>query len=101
MAKTKPNTSIVMRHIIQQIRLAFPFEKTTAELCQGECQQGCPLKLLEYMEMQLIDWEERLNEGEVVTFSDIQKLTKSSQKIYTILEKNRLLDSPVPTAPLN
>jgi len=88
----KPNTSIVMQDIIQQIRANFPFAMTEQELCATTCSCGCPLKLLEYMDMEITEWEQRLNNGVVPSLQDIQKLSKSGYKIYMALKQNNLVD---------
>lgn len=45
-----------MRQMIQQIRDAFPFELGEDQLCTDTCSVGCPLKLLEYMEQEVLSW---------------------------------------------
>lgn len=87
----KPNTRVVMRNIIQQIRDNFPFSMSEEELCAETCSYGCSLKLLEYIDQEITDWEQRLDEGEIPNFGDIEKLSKSSRKIYKVLEKNNLV----------
>lgn len=92
----KPKTSVVMRSIIQQIRENFPFAMTEQQLCAETCSYGCSIKLLEYMDMEITEWEQRLDNGEIPTLGDIQKLSKSSMKIYRTLEKNHLVSGVVP-----
>jgi len=87
----KPKTDIVMRKIIEKIRDAFPFTVSRNKLCGETCQYGCPKTVLEYMEIEISEWEQRLDNGEKPTFRDIQKLSKTSKKIYKILEKNKLV----------
>ncbi|MCB1777238.1 MAG: hypothetical protein KDI50_07370 [Candidatus Competibacteraceae bacterium] len=88
----KPKTNIVMVNIIQQIKETFPFSMSEDELCV-ECVHGCPKKLLEYLHMQITEWEERLENGEIPSFQDIKNLSNSSKKIYKALEKNNLVSS--------
>lgn len=88
--KPKPKTPQAMQQLIQQIRLALPFEAPQAYICNGVC-KGCSLKLLDYLESELSGWQDRLENGEVPCLADLQKLAKSSKKIYKILEKNGLL----------
>lgn len=87
----KPSTSVVMRNIIQQIRDNFPFTMSEKELCAETCSYGCAIKLLEYMDQEITEWEQRLDNGEIPNLGDIQKLSKTSQKIYKVLEKNHLV----------
>lgn len=88
----KPKTPEVMRDIITQIRAKFPFALSSEDLCAETCSYGCPLKLLEYMDAEISQWEMRLNEGQIPTLGDIAKLSKTSRRIYTVLEKNHLVD---------
>jgi len=88
----KPKTPVAMLDLIQQVRSVFPFAMTKEELCAETCSYGCPQKLLEYIDMEFTDWEQRINNGEIPCFGDIQKVSKSSKKIYTILKKNNLVD---------
>ena len=89
----KPKTNVVMVNIIQQIRENFPFAISEKELCAETCSYGCPKNLLEYIHMEITEWEQRLENGETPNFSDIQKLSKTSKKIYKILKKNNLVNS--------
>ena len=88
----KPKTEVVMADIIQQIREKFPFDISEEELCAETCSYGCPKKLLEYMNMEITDWEQRLENHEVPNFKDIQKLSKTGCKIYKILAMNDLVE---------
>ena len=89
----KRKTELVMADIIQQIRDKFPFDISEEELCAQTCSYGCPKKLLEYMDMEITDWEQRLANQEIPNFRDIDKLSKTGCKIYKILEKNHLTSS--------
>lgn len=93
----KGSTSDVMRQMIQQIRDAFPFELGEDQLCTDTCSVGCPLKLLEYMEQEVLSWEARLDSGEVPTFRDLQAMEKSGRKIHRVLEQNQLVSPPETT----
>ena len=89
----KPKTTVVMSNIIHQVRATFPFEMTEQELCVDACSYGCPKKLLEYIDMEMTDWERRLENGETPNFGDIQKLSKTSEKIYRVLKKNNIVNT--------
>ena len=86
----KPDTSKAMKDLIKQVRNAVPFDTQQEQLCNGPC-TGCPKKLMEYLDTQLEEWEADLKVGEEPTFGDIQKLAKTSRKIYGVLEKNNLI----------
>ena len=87
----KPKTDVVMVNIIQQIRATFPFDISEEELCADTCSYGCPKKLLEYMLMEITEWERRLDSGDIPNFRDIQKLSKTGENIYRVLKKNSLV----------
>ncbi|MCW8933218.1 MAG: hypothetical protein OQK98_00705 [Gammaproteobacteria bacterium] len=89
----KPKADIVMVDIIQQIRATFPFELSEEALCAESCSYGCPKKLLEYLHMEITEWEKRLENGEAPNLNDIKNLSKTSRKIYKILEKNNLVNT--------
>jgi hypothetical protein len=86
----KPKTPVAMRQLIQQVRETLPFGMPESNLCADEC-KGCSLKLLEFLDLELMDWEHRLEEGEVPGLSDIQRIAKISHKIYKVLDKNGVL----------
>ncbi len=88
----KPKTDVVMSDIIHKIKDIFPFSLSEDELCGDTCTHGCAKKLLDYLYMEITEWEERLENGEIPNFKDIQKITKASKKIYQALEKNNLVD---------
>ncbi len=79
-----------MRHLIKQIREAIPFDLPEANLCSGKC-NGCSQKLLDYLDSELEDWEYRLQDGETPDFGEIQRIAKTSKKIYKILDRNGLI----------
>ncbi|WP_455201684.1 hypothetical protein [Kaarinaea lacus] len=87
----KPKSDVVMASIIQQIRETFPFDIREEELCAETCSCGCPKKLLEYIQMEIDEWERRLENGDIPNFRDIQKLAKTGKNIYRVLEKNNLV----------
>ncbi|MGD2118285.1 MAG: hypothetical protein PVG66_08000 [Chromatiales bacterium] len=82
-----------MHNLIQQVRQVIPFDLPEARVCSphGESCIGCPQKLLEYLEMELDNWQDRLQQGEVPNFGDLDKLAKSSKKIHAIMVKNGLI----------
>lgn len=80
-----------MQQLIEQVRQELPFDLPEAYVCDGIC-KGCSLKLLDYLDLELMDWEDRLNNGEIPGLNDIQRLAKSSLKIHRVLDRNGLLD---------
>lgn len=78
-----------MRILIDQIRTGLPFDAPESRICQGSC-QGCPLKLLDYMETEILDWERRLEEGDEPGLADLSRLAKSAKRVKRVLDKNGL-----------
>ncbi|OOY35519.1 hypothetical protein BOV90_04050 [Solemya velum gill symbiont] len=87
----KPSTTTVMHYIIRQVKDSFPFALDEQTLCADECRYGCPKKLLEFIDIEITEWEGRLHNGETPNFRDIEKLTRASKKIHRVLEKNNLV----------
>jgi len=89
----KPNTRIAMQQIIDEVRDTIPFDTPEANLCadSSNC-TGCSLKLMEFLAMELDNWQYKLDNNETPTFGDIQKMVKSSKKIYKVLKINGLFE---------
>ncbi|MBF0264147.1 MAG: hypothetical protein HQL46_02670 [Gammaproteobacteria bacterium] len=87
----KPNRTDALKAVINQIREVMPFEDLEATICTGQCNQ-CSVKLLEYLDTLIEEWEFRLKQGDIPSFGEIAQLAKTSKKIYKILEKNNLVD---------
>lgn len=86
----KPDTTTAMQSLINEVRFSIPFELPMSELCSGIC-HGCAKKLIDFLDMELGDWEQRLQQGEKPGLGDINKLARTSQKIYRALQKNQLV----------
>ncbi|MFC1749068.1 hypothetical protein ACFL2V_09710 [Pseudomonadota bacterium] len=80
-----------MSDIIREIKETFPFSMTEDELCAETCRYGCAKKLMEYLYMEITEWEQRLASGEIPNFGDIQNITQTAKKIHKVLEKNNLV----------
>jgi len=79
-----------MRLLISQVRDNIPFDLPEAYVCSDNC-NGCSLKLLEFLDMELLDWERRLDEGERPNFGDIKRMVKMARSIYRVLQRNGLV----------
>ena len=79
-----------MQQLIDQIRDTLPFDTPAGYVCADEC-KGCSLKLLAFLDTELMDWEDRLMQGETPTLADIQQLAKLSRRVYAVLQKNGVL----------
>jgi hypothetical protein len=81
-----------MRQLIEQVRESIPFGLSDEQICGDSC-EGCPSKLLIYLESELDTWESRLADGVVPSFGDLDRLAKQGRKIHRVLQRNRVLDT--------
>ncbi len=79
-----------MQQLIDQARQRLPFTLPEAQLCDGIC-SGCSKKLLEFIDGELTDRQERLDEGETPRLGDLEKLDRTCRKIYRVLQRNELV----------
>ena len=86
----KPDSATALRQLIDDIRARFPFDRAEAQICSGPC-QGCSLKLLEYLDTELSEWEHRLCIGQRVGLAELSSLLRTSRKIARVLEKADLM----------
>jgi hypothetical protein len=86
----KPDTRTAMYDLIRQVRENIPFDLPETDFCADSC-KGCSIKLLEYLRSEIEGWEERLEQGEIPDFGDINQLAKSSRKIHDVLKENGLV----------
>ena len=80
-----------MRNLILEVRSTLPLDVSPDDICADEC-RGCSIKLIEYIAMELDNWEYRLDDGVIPTFRDLDKLARSGKKIYRALLKNGLVN---------
>ncbi|MCP4596253.1 hypothetical protein [Neptuniibacter sp.] len=86
----KPNVSVAMTNLIEQVRAVIPFDIPPSQLCDGPC-TGCPKKLIEYLDTELEEWEYRIKQDEQPSLGDVHRLGKTSKRIYVALKKNGLI----------
>ena len=89
----KPDTTEAMRNLIHEVKTTLPLDLSPVEVCSDEC-KNCSIKLIEYIAMELETWEDRLDDGDIPNFRDLNRLAKSSKKIYRALVKNGLVNDP-------
>lgn len=87
----KPNTTEAMHNLIHEVRTTLPLDLSPVEVCSDEC-RSCSIKLIEYIAMELENWESRLDDGDIPDFGDLNKLARSSKKIHRALLKNGLVN---------
>lgn len=88
--RMKPDTTTAMHQLIAQVRQAIPFGLPQAQACTGEC-NGCTVKLLDYLDGELADWEARLAAGQRPSLGDLHRLGRTSRRVYLVLAANGLV----------
>ena len=88
----KPGTPIAMNQLIEQVRENIPFDMPGVYVCKDNC-NGCSMKLLEFLDTELVGWEQKLRQGEVPNLGDINRVAKMSIKIHRVLTKNGLINA--------
>lgn len=91
----KPDTSTAMRQLIGEIRAVVPFEQPDAALCRADC-RGCSVKLMAYLEDEVLNWETRLDDGDKPGLRDLSQLAKSARKVHAVLVRNGVISSLQP-----
>jgi len=87
----KPNTTQAMFELIDQIKSALSMDTRTNDVCSGQC-NACDSKLIDFISLEVEDWEQRLNSGEIPDFKDLSKLAKTGLKVHTALDKRGYID---------
>lgn len=85
----KPNTRIAIYNLIHQARELLPFDLTEEQLCTDHC-LCCRKKLLEFVEIRIIDWEKRLGNNETPKLGEVTKFARTINKVYLALTKEHL-----------
>ena len=80
-----------MQQLIAQIRTALALDQTADVVCSGQC-KACQTKLVEYISMELENWEYRLQNGETPNFKDLSRLAKISHKVYKALANRGFIE---------
>jgi hypothetical protein len=87
---SRPDSVTAMRDLIAEIRRTLPFDKPEAQICTDPC-RGCSIKLLDYMQAELENWEARLDAGEKPGLADLSSLARKGKKIVSTLQANRVI----------
>jgi hypothetical protein len=86
----KPDVKTAMEDLIKEARQRLPLRHSFNNNCEGRCEE-CPFKLLEYLDMDLSNWEEKLKKGDKPNIDDLYILANDCKRIRDILEKQGLL----------
>lgn len=86
----KPDRKTAMQNIITLVRADFPFDAPDAQICAETC-VGCPKKLLELTEIEIIHWESEMANGESPTFDEIYHFAKLCKNIRRGLVRSGII----------
>ncbi len=86
----KPTPKVAMENLIKEAREKIPFNLSFEGHCEGRCDE-CPFKLLEFLDMDLLNWESRLKRGDIPNLGDVHTLGRQCKEIYAILQKKGLV----------
>tara|TARA_R110001583_G_scaffold16561_7_gene67789 strand:- start:361 stop:636 length:276 start_codon:yes stop_codon:yes gene_type:complete len=86
----KPDRQTAMSNIINLVREDFPFYAPESQICGDTC-VGCPKKLLELAETEVIEWEHKLSIGEIPDFAEIDRFAKLCRNIRRSLVRNGVI----------
>jgi hypothetical protein len=90
---TRPRTTEVMRDFLRQARTGLPLGLAADDICTDDC-RGCSMKLIEYLESEIENWEYRLQQGDVPDFRDLDRFARSATRIHRVLVRNGLVEAP-------
>ncbi|RTZ18219.1 hypothetical protein EJ063_05380 [Vibrio aquaticus] len=81
-----------MRDIIEQVKSTLPLYESDTFVCgaKGSC-VGCPKKLLEMVDSELMYWESALDRGVMPQFDEIRRFGKMCTSVKRGLSRNGLI----------
>jgi hypothetical protein len=86
----KPSAAQAMQQLIDEARTTFPFDLPRAQVCADDC-RGCSVKLLMFLETELDEWEQRLNDGERPGLAELSRLVRTTRKVGRVLQRAGLV----------
>lgn len=86
----KPDTTTAMRGLIAQIKTTLPLDGVVSDFCSDTC-SGCSLKLVDFLALEIEEWEYKISQLIVPNFKDIDRLAKMANKIRAVLIQNKLI----------
>ena len=90
MFMAKSDTKTAMGDLIKEARAKIPFDLSFDGFCEGRCDE-CPEKLLEFLDINLSDWESKLKNGIIPSLGDVHTLARDCKEVYSILVKKGLV----------
>jgi len=88
----KPDVKTAMANLIKEARERLPFDFPFESNGEGRCEE-CPFKLMEFLDMDLCDWEDRLKRGDTPNLGDVHRLARDCKEIYNLLVKKGFIGS--------
>lgn len=88
----KPNRQTAMLQIIKQVKNELPLYQPDTFICsaKGGC-IGCPKKLLELVDTEVMYWESAIANGHSPNFDDISRFGKLCTNVKRGLARNHLV----------
>lgn len=86
----KPRADQAMAELINRARREIPFKMSFDGFCVGRCDE-CPEKLLEFLDVELSEWEYRLQNGAMPKLGDVTTVAVHCKKVFEVLEENGLV----------
>ncbi len=80
-----------MLNIILLVKKDFPFDNPEVQICGDSC-VGCPKKLLELVETEIMYWELVIERGESPNLGEISRFAKLCKNVRRGLKRNGLVD---------
>ncbi|MCW3171839.1 hypothetical protein [Shewanella subflava] len=88
----KPDRATAMKMLIAQALEHFPLGNPELAVCgSGKTCEGCPKKLLEIVDSEINYWQSELEQGEIPTFGEIEKLAKLCNNVNRGLKRNGII----------
>ncbi|MBW3695834.1 hypothetical protein EK599_09015 [Vibrio sp. T187] len=89
----KPSLEHAMIELIADVKKQFPLEDPETFVCgpKGEC-TGCPKKLLELVDSELMYWEHNLSRGIAPNFEELRRFGKLCSSVRRGLKRNGLVN---------
>ncbi len=86
----KPDQKTAMLALIRKVRAEFPFDEPDADICGDTC-IGCPKKLLEIVETEILHWQCQIDQGALPSLGEISRFAKLCKNVKRGLIRNGIL----------
>jgi len=87
----KPDRKTAMMQIIERVRADFPLDAPETQICGTTC-VGCPKKLLELVDSEMMYWESNIEGGEAPNLGEISRFAKLCKNVRRGLIRNGLME---------